>query len=221
MKEKNLNDRWLIIIILIITTVTAYNSRYTLIPTPPGHTYYSKHNIAILIPADLYIWELPINTDGNIILDGSASISEETGIIGWNERNTNNQRPPPTHNWQESSLIWLKTEPPENPTPHLYYNQLYTYATRNNMILNLTKGETTSFTHRTHQGTLQYCNYTLHDTDTGETLQNYGIVACYYCTKTGRTIELFYIDIHNTDPTYDPEQLYNEFKTILDTLHCH
>jgi len=219
MKEKNLNDRWLIIIILIITTVTAYNSRYTLTPTPPGHTYYTKHNIAIQIPDDLYIWELPINTDGNIILDGSTSISKETGIIGWNERNTNNQRPPPTQNWQESSLIWLKTPPPENPTPHLYYNQLYTYATRNNMILNLTKGETHPFTHRNHQGTLQYINYTLHTTD--ETLQHYGIVACYYCTKTGRTIELFYIDIYNTDPTYDQAALYNGFKSILDTLHCH
>lgn len=220
MKTKNLNDRWLILIALTIILITTYNSRYTLIPTPPGHTYYSKHNIAIQIPDDLYIWELPVNTDGNIILDGSTPISTETGIIGWNERNSNNPRPRPTHNWHESSVIWLKTEP-QDTTPHLFYNQLYTYATRNNMILDLTKGQTHSFTHRNHQGKLQYCNYTLHDTDSGEILQNYGIVACYYCTKTQRTIELFYIDIYNTDPTYDPATLYNDFKTILDTLHCH
>jgi hypothetical protein len=214
------NDLLIITLVLIITTVTAYNSRYTLIPTPPGHTYYSKHNIAIQIPTDLYIWELPINTHGNIILDGSTHISKETGIIGWNERNSNNPRPKPTGNWQESSVIWLKTES-QDPIPYLFYNQLYTYATRNNMILNLTKGPTTSFTHRNHQAKLQYFNYTLHNTETDETLHNYGIVACYYCTKTQRTIELFYIDIYNTDPTYNPATLYNEFKTILDTLHCH
>ena len=221
MRTMSRRDYAIIILVLIITTVTAYNSRYNLIPTPPGHTYYSKHNIAILIPDDLYIWELPVNTDGNIILDGSRTISEETGIVGWNERNTNNPRPRPTGNWQESSIIWLKTPPTEDPEPHLYYNQLYTYATRNNMILNLTKGQTESFTHRNHQGKLQYCNYTLHDTETGEILQNYGIVACYYCTETQRTIELFYIDIYNTDPRYDQQQLYKDFKTILDTLHCH
>jgi hypothetical protein len=217
----NKNDLTIISLIIIIASITAWNSRYALIPTPEGYSWYSKHDIAILLPDDLYIWELPVNTDGNIILDGSTSISEETGIVGWNERNSNNPRPRPTGNWQESSVIWLKTDPPEDPKPHLFYNQLYTYAIRNQMELNLIKGETHTFTHRNHQGKLQYCNYTLQATDTGERLQNYGIVTCYYCEKTQRTIELFYIDIYNSDPIYNQEQLYNGLKFILDSLHCH
>lgn len=216
-----LNDRWLILIALTIVLITAWNSRYVLIPTPDGYTWYSKHEIVILLPDNQYIWELAVDKDGSVIIDGSKSISEEAGIVGWNERNSNNPRPLPSGNWQESSVIWLKTEPPEDPEPHLYYNQLNTYAIRNHMELNITKGEINTFTHRNHQGKLQYCNYTLHTIDTGEILKHYGIVACYYCEKTQRTIELFYIDIYETNPEYNSETLYNGFKFILDSLHCH
>jgi hypothetical protein len=215
------NDLAIITLVLIISSITAWNSRYVLIPTPHGYSWYTDHKIAILLPDDLYIWELPVHTDGSVILDGSKSISEETGIVGWNERNSNNLRPRPTGNWQESSVIWLKTEPPQDLRPHLYYNQLQTYATRNHMEINITKGEIHTFTHRNHQGKLQYCNYTLQTTSTGERLQNYGIVACYYCEKTQRTIELFYIDIYDSDPKYDQEKIYNDFKFILDSLRCH
>ena len=215
------NDVVIITLVLIISSITAWNSRYSLIPPPDGYTWYTDHGITILLPDDLYIWEIPVDTDGTVILDGSKSISEETGDVGWNERNSNNPRPRPTGNWHESSVIWLKTTPPEDTGPHLYYNQLQSYATRNHMELNITKGEIDTFTHRNHQGKLQYCNYTLHAIDTGEILQNYGIVACYYCEETQRTIELFYIDIYNTDPEYDRETLYDGFKFILDSLHCH
>lgn len=216
-----LNDRWLIIIALTLVVITAWNSRYMLIPTPDWYSWYADHGIVILQPDDLYIWELAVREDGSVVLDGSVSISEESGIVGWNGRNTNNPRPPPTANWQASSVIWLKTEPPEDFELHLFYNQLYTNAIRNHREINITKGEINTFTHMNHQGQIQYCNYTIQTIGTTEKTQNFGIVAGYYCEKTGRTIELYYIDIYDTDPEYDRETLYNDFKFILDSLSCH
>jgi hypothetical protein len=216
-----LDDKWLILIVLTIVLVTAWNSRYSILPTPDGYSRYADHGIVILQPDDLYIWELAVHEDGNIVIDGSGLISKESGIVGWNGHNSNNPEPLPTVNWQESSVIWVKTEPPEDFELRLYYNQLYTYAIRNNMEINITKGEINAFTHLNHKGKLQYCNYTLKTMDTAEKTMNYGIVAGYYCEKTHRTIELFYIDIFESDPEYDQEKLYNGFNFILDSLHCH
>jgi len=214
-------DVAIVVLVIVITVLMAWNSRYNLTPTPSGYTRYMKHGIVILLPEEQYIWELAVDIDGSVIIDGSKAISDETGVVGWNERNSNNPRPLPSGNWQESSVIWLKTELQEASEPHLYYNQLNTYAIRNQMELNITKGEISTFTHRSHQGKLQYCNYTLYTRDNGEMLQNYGIVACFYCENTQRMIELFYIDIYETPSEYDQEKIYSGFKFILDSLHCH
>lgn len=214
------NDLAIIILVILITAITAYNSRYTLLPTPPGHTRYNKHGIATIYPADLYPWEIAIHQDGKVVLDGSIPISEDTGNMGWNSGNTRETQSDTNHYW-ESSTIWLKTEPPETPNLDLYYTSLYDTNERRHREMNLTKGTTESYTHRNHQVTIQYFNYTVQNTGATNHVQIYGIIGGYYCTKTGRTILLYYLDIYQTDPIYDHESLYENFRFYIDHIHSH
>jgi len=217
-KAPIIGDRWLIIIALTLVAITAWNSRYTLIPTPAGYTRYAKHGISFLYPDDLNLWEVVVFEDGSF--DISISVSEDIGTVGWNSGNTDNPQPHTTH-WRESSVIWLQTEPPEDFELHLFYNQLYANALRNRREINMTKGETSTFTHMNHQGLIQFFNYTIQDIGTHDKSQVYGIVTGYYCDKTGRTIEVYYIDIYDSDPVYDKESLFKTFRFYLGSVYCH
>jgi len=214
------NDYVIITLILIIITVTAYNSRFNLLPIPPGHKRYNKHGIATIYPEDLWPWEIAIQRDGKVVLDGSIPISRETGNMGWNSGNTEKDQSDTNHFW-ECSTIWLKTDPPETPRLDLYYTAQYDNYERRHREMNMTKGTIESYTHRNHQVTIQYFNYTVQDIGTTDQVQIYGIVGGYYCTKTGRTIVVYYLDIYDTDPIYDHESLYTSFRFYMDHIHSY
>jgi len=213
------NDTAIIILVILITAITAYNSRFNLTPTPPGHTRYNKHGITTIYPEDLYPWEIAIKPDGKVILDGSTPISRDTGNMGWNSGNKEN--PPDTNHFRECSTIWLKTDPPETPRLDLYYTAQYDNNQRRHREMNMTKGTTESYTHRNHQVTIQYFNFTTPNIGTSDQVQIYGIVGSYYCTKTGRTIVVYYLDIYDTNPIYNHNTLYESFRFYIDHIHSY
>ena len=215
MKQK---DVIIIALIIVIISLTAWNSRYELIPTPSGYNWYNQHGMVFLYPKDLILWEVVVHEDGSF--DSSMPVSEDIGTVGWNSGNTNIPQPETTH-WIESSVIWIRKEATEDLDLHLFYNQLYANAERNQREINLTKGEIEPFVHRKHQGRIQFFNYTTQTIGTDEWAQIYGVVAGFYCDETKRMIEIYYIDIYDENPVYDKESLLNEFNFILESLNCH
>jgi hypothetical protein len=49
----------------------------------------------------------------------------------------------------------------------------------------------------------------------------YGIVGGFFCEKSGRAIELYYLDIFDHEPEYDEKTLFSSFKFYLKSLICH
>lgn len=218
-----IGDRWLIIIALTLVAITAWNSRYALIPVPEGFARYANHGISFLYPDDLDLWEVAIYDNGSVVLDGSRTISRDWGCVGWNSGNVDFKRPGREGYFQESSVIWLSTDPPkENGVkPHMFYTSMEVNSKRRDRECNITKGETGFITHRNHVVNYEYFNYSIRDYGAEHNVIVYGIVAGFYCPKTGRTIELYYLDIYDADPVYDQKALDDIFKFYLNSVHCH
>ena len=217
-----IGDRWLIFIALILVGITVWNSRYALMPTLKGYTRYTEHGITFLYPDDVNIWEVAIYDDGSDVQDGSRTISEDWGTVGWNSGNVDHERPGRKDYYQESSVIWLTTDPPENNVKLTkFYTALGVSAERCDREDNMTKGETGTLTHRSHDVVYEYFNYTAKYSGRRDMTYRYGIVAGFYCHKTGRTIELYYMDLYDSDPVYDKETLFNTFKFYLNSIQCH
>ena len=215
-------DRWLIIIALTLVAITAWNSRYALIPPPKGYARYTEHGMSFLYPDDMNLWEVAIYDDGSDVQDGSRTISEDWGTVGWNSRNVDQERPGREDYFQESSVYWLTSDPPENSVKlNKFYTALGVSGERCDREDNMTKGETGTLTHRNHDVVYEYFNYTSQFIGTKRKSNIYGIVAGFYCHETGRTIELYYMDLYDSDPVYDKEMLFNTFKSYLDSIHCH
>ncbi len=214
-------DRWLIAIALILVSITLWNSRYAVIPTPRGYARYVDYGVVFLYPDDMNLWEVAIFDDGRVVHDGSIPISEDRGTVGWNSGNVDFERPGRDDYWQESSLTWLKTGPPVDNELYLFYSALTTNAERYGREFNISKGETGVLTHGGHDGSLQYFNYTTRDIGSTDKSIIYGIVGGYFCDKTGRSVELYYLDIYDSDPVYDKEALYSTFMFLFDSIDCH
>ena len=216
--DLNRKDTLIIVLIIGVISITAWNSRYQLIPTPSGYTRYAEHGIVFLYPEDLYLWEVFLLEDG--YYDASIPISEENGLVGWNSGNTDQPQPSIT-NWKESSVLWLETEPPEEYTLHLFYDHLVVRTESWNYGITLSKGEIHDTTHMNHEVIIQFFNYTTHHDDPEENSHVFGVIGGYYCDKTQRIVEVYYLDIYDKDLVYDRDSLLNEFNFILESLHCH
>ncbi len=216
----NIPDKMLLLIIILLVAATAWNSRYSILPTPEGYVRYVDNGITIFQPDLLHIWEVAIYPDARIVQDGSLSICEEYGTVGWNSGNTDEYKPP-THYWRESSITWLKSDPPTGDQLYLFYTALETNAVRNQRGLNLTQGIPQKLSYRGDDLILAHYNYTIQNFGSDSISQTYGIVAGFYCRNTGRWIELYYMDIYDFEPKYDPDSLYETFMFYLDSLHSY
>ena len=222
-KAPIIGDRWLIIIALTLMAITAWNSRYSLIPAPTGYARYAKHGISFLYPDDLNLWEVAINDDGTNVQGGSRTVSYDWGCAGWNSGNTDVERPGREGYFQESSLLWLSMDPPtgDGATPHMFYAAVEANAVVRNREQNMTIGETGIIDHRGHTVTYEYHNCSIRDFGAEKSHLVYGIVSCFYCPQSGRILEIYYLDIYDFDPVYDKESLFDSFKFYLDSIHCH
>ena len=121
-----LKDRWLIMIILIIVAVSAWNSRHTLFPPPRGYTRFDSYGISFLYPEGMYLWQEPINDDGSESRDGTRTVSENWGDAGWYSGNVETETSE-VHYFQQSGVLWLAKQPedpPRNLEPVLYKSQI-------------------------------------------------------------------------------------------------
>lgn len=206
---------------LILVSITVWNSRYALMPTPQGYHRYVNHDMVLLYPDDMNLWEVAIFDDGRNVQDGSLQISEERGTVGWNSGNVDFERSVREDYGWESSIIWLETEPPEGYELWLFYTAIETNAVRNRRELNWTRGEVGGLTHRGHDAIYQFFNYTIQDIGSTDKSIIYGLVGGYYCEKSGRSVELYYLDIYESDPVYDKEALFSSFRFLFDSVYCH
>jgi hypothetical protein len=219
----NKNDLTIIALIILIASITAWNSRYSLIPAPTGYARFTKHGISFLYPDYLDPWEVAINDDGTTTQGGSRMISFDWGCAGWNSGNTDVERPEREGYFRESSLLWLSTDPQtgDGATPHMFYAAMEANAVVRNREQNMTLGETGVTTHRGHDVRYQYHNYSIRDYGAEHSHVVYGIVGAFYCPQSGRTMELYYLDIYDFDPVYDRESLFDSFRFYLDSVRCH
>ncbi len=216
-----IKDRWLFLIALVLLFITGWNSRFVIIPAPNGYTRYVKHDVVFLYPENLQLWELAIHEDGTFREDGSEPVTEYWGTVGWNTGNTLTPSDSSTMYWQESGITWYETSPPEDLlSPCMFFSAIRGNAERRGRELNLAEGQRMESSHRGHSMVYQYFNYTSID-ESNTVSQIYGIICGFYCEDTGRMFEVYYKDIYDLDPVYDPETMYTTFKYYLDSLHCH
>jgi len=222
-KSWYMKDRWLIFIILILVGVTLWNSRDLFFRPPEGYAKFSDYGLSFLYPDDLNLWQVPINDDGSVVLDGSMSVSERSGNVGWNSGNIDFDRGDREGYCQESTVMWVtkETEPGPEDILDLYYTMREVTNRVRGRTSEMVKGSTASFTHRGHQATYQFFNYTIPNPGATESTTIYGIVGGFYCDKTERAVAIYYLDIFDTEPVYNMEEILSSFQFNIGSIKCH
>jgi hypothetical protein len=130
------DNRFLIIGLIIVLSITVWNSRNSIYPPPKGYARFSDYGLSFLYPDDLNMWQVALNDDGSVVLDESRTVSENWGDIGWNSGNVDHERPGREGYFQEFSVMWLATNAPElGYELNLYYTmQRVTNQIRNREI---------------------------------------------------------------------------------------
>ena len=213
-------DPWLIIGIIVVVGFTAWNILSS--QTPTGYNRYSDYGISLLHPRDLNPWHVAINDDGSVVQDGSRMPSEDWGFIGWNTGNTVFERPERDGYYQESGVLWLRDGASSDDVElSLYYTMQETTNLLRNRECNITAGYSGYFTHSDHRVKYDFFNYTVQDAGETDKVTVYGIVGGFYCDKSGRSFELYYLDIYDFDPEYDEEALFDAFNFLFKYFRCH
>jgi len=222
-KSWYMKDRWLILIILIFVGVALWNSRTLIFRPPDGYAKFSDYGLSFLYPDDLNLWQVPINDDGSVDLDGSKIISEQSGNVGWNSGNVDFDRGDREGYYQESAVIWVtkETEPESEEILDLFYTMVEVTNRVRNRTVEMVKGSTASFTHKGHQATYQFFNSTKLNLGVTEPMTNYGIVGGFYCDRTERAVAIYYLDIFDTEPVYNMKEILNSFRLYIDSIECH
>jgi hypothetical protein len=218
-----IGDRWLIVIALTLIAITAWNSRYALIPAPTGYARYTKYEISFLYPDYLDPWEAPINDDGSEVRDGSRTVSEDWGEVGWYSGNVDFERPGREGYFDQSGVLWVADRQPDNleEVLNLFYTKAKSVAKRRGREIEVSAGSVGRLTVRGHEVIYQFFNYT--QIVAGEYLQTiiWGVVGGWYCEDSGRMIALYYEEWYTVDPVYDGPELFNKFKFYLESVRCH
>lgn len=217
------SDLWLIIMVMIIAGVSAWNSRHILFPPPRGYTRFASYGLSFLYPEDMHLWQVPINDGGSETRDGTRIVSENWGDAGWYSGNVDTETQEDGNYFQQSGVLWVAKGQPENlqETLNLFYTKAGSVAERRNREIRIVTGYTRTLRVCGHKAVYQYFNYT--QIEAGETLPTviWGIVGGWYCDNSGRMITLYYEEWYTEDPIYDKNSLYNSFEFYLDSVRCH
>ena len=207
---------------MLIIGITAWNIVFSRVPTPNGFSRYSDYGVSFVYPNDLNLWQVPIDDDGSVVQDGSRTVSENCGFVGWNSGNTEFERIGRDGYFQESGVLWLgNTASADAQELRLYYTMQETTNLVRNRECNITVGYSGYLTHRGHTVKYDFFNYTVRNTGEIDNVTVYGVVGGFYCDKSARFFELYYLDIYDFNPEYDEEALFDAFNFLFEYIRCH
>lgn len=207
---------------LLVIGITAWNIVFSQVPTPKGYSRYTDYGISFVYPSDLTPWQVAIYDDGSVVQDGSRTVSENWGFVGWNSGNTEFERPGREGYYQETGVFWLgNTVSVDGASLNMYYNMQEATNLIRNRECNLTVGYSGYLTHRGHTVMYDFFNYTVCDMGEINKVVVYGIVGGFYCDKSDKYIELYYLDIYDFDPEYEKEAIFDAFTFLIECLQCH
>ena len=209
------------ILILVVVGITIWNIKFARVPIPAGYAKFSDYGISLVYPNDLNLWQVAIYDDGSVVQDGSKPISEHCGNVGWNSGNIDFERPGREGYYQESSVIWLDTTAPSDGVElRLYYTMQRTINLLRNQEYNISVGFSGYLNHRGYDAKYEFFNYTYGENG-GDQVFVYGVLGGFYCEKSSRIIEMYYLDIYTFDPEYDRDALFDSFSFLFDYVECH
>jgi hypothetical protein len=206
-------DIWLILIILILTGVTLWNSRVILFPDRfVETTEYSRFGFKFRHPLDAELWEVGLDSENIFDYTGAIPPGEDRGMVGYGWEG------------QESSVTWSAVEqtPALEEVLETHYRSVNVNAERRGREVTITKGELEAGETNGHTMSLQFHELELMMPGSSEPLYGEGYVSGWYCQNTNRFYILY---VYQWNPGQPPDQTeaqaLTRLNTFLKTLRCH
>ncbi len=206
-------DMWLILIILLFSGVTVWNSRAILFPDRfVEMTEYSRFGFKFRHPLDADLWEVGLDSENIFDYTGAILPSEDRGMVGYSSES------------QESSVTWAAVEqtPALEEVLETHYRSVTLNAERRDREITITKGQLEIGEVNGHTTSLQYHEIELTMPGSSDLLYAEGYVGGWYCQNTGR---FYIVYIYKWNPVQPPDQTeaqtLTRFNAFLTTLRCH
>ncbi len=206
-------DIWLVLIILVFSGVTLWNSRAILFPDRfVVTTEYSRFGFRFRHPLDADLWEVGLDSENIFDYTGAIPPGEDGGMVGYASES------------QETAVTWAAMEqaPVLEEVLETHYQSVTLNAERRDREVTITKGAPEAGEVNGHTISLQFHEVELMMPGSSEPLYGEGYVGGWYCQSTGRFYILYVYRWNSGQPPDQTEaQALTRFNAFLKTMRCH